>query len=69
MFGHDELCIGGLKTGMCDCDFIAKIRENQIERDAAIIAKMPTKGDRGKWLLKWKVTTNLYAQLRDGVIR
>lgn len=68
MFGHDELCIGGLRTGICDCDFILKVRKNQIDRDIAIITGMSTKGGKGKWLLRWKVISNLYAQLQQGTI-
>ena len=64
MFGikHDELCIGALKVGMCDCDFIAKVRENQIERDLRIVNSLPTKGDNGKWILKTRVITALWKQ-------
>lgn len=59
---HDELCIGALKVGMCDCDFIAKVRENQIQKDLKIVLSLPTKGDRDKWILKTRVINALWKQ-------
>lgn len=58
---HDELCGGNLKQGMCDCDFINRVRENQLLRDMNTIQALPTKGGRGKWLLKSKITSALWS--------
>lgn len=57
---HDEMCIGALKVYMCDCDFIAKIRENQVLRDINILQNTATKGGNGKWFLKTKAMNNLW---------